>query len=105
MARCCGDRSTMKRRMVRAVNITSHTSLLAPVMQAPFLGRIQSVENTDTPLVKWGLTGLVGDLDQIAAGVVEHGRGHRPHIRGFLGEAHSQPAQSLELRLDVVDGE
>ena len=31
-----------------------------------------------------------GDLEQVAAGVVEHRRGDRPHLRGRLGEADAE---------------
>ena len=48
---------------------------------------------------------MVDDLDQVAAGVVENRRGHRPHLQRLLGEAHTEPAQPLELGPDVVDGE
>src|SRR3954451_879408 len=50
-------------------------------------------------------SGLPGDLDEVAAGVVEHGRGHRAHVEGLLGEAYAEAAHSFVLGLDVVDGE
>jgi hypothetical protein len=61
--------------------------------------------HTRRTFIDTALAGLVSDLDQVAAGVVEHGRGHRAHVDGFLGEAHAEAAQSLVLGLDVVDGE
>jgi hypothetical protein len=45
------------------------------------------------------------DLDQVAAGVVEHSCRDRAHRDGLLGESHSESAKSLELQVDVVDGE
>ena len=54
-----------------------------------------------------GRSSLVGarDLDQVAAGVVEHGCRDRAHCDGLLGESHSESTKSLELQVDVVDGE
>src|SRR5262245_50925946 len=50
-----------------------------------------------------GASGLarLGDLDEVAAGVVEHGRGDGPHLQRLLGEAHAETAKSLDLRVDV----
>src|SRR5690606_10821596 len=48
---------------------------------------------------------LLRDLDQIAAGVVEHGAGHRAHVHRLLGEVHAEGAETLVLGLHVVDGE
>jgi hypothetical protein len=45
------------------------------------------------------------DLDQVAAGVVEHCCRDRAHRDGLLGESHSESAKALELQVDVVDGE
>ena len=47
----------------------------------------------------------VGDLDQVAAGVVEHGRGDRAHVQRRLGEHHAQLGQTLVLGVHIVDGE
>jgi len=49
--------------------------------------------------------GLLGDLDEVSAGVVEHGGGDWPHGRGLLREADAKAAQSLVLMLDVLDAE
>ena len=46
-----------------------------------------------------------GDLDEVAAGVVEDGRRHRAHRGRRLRERHAQAAQPLVLGVDVVDGE
>jgi hypothetical protein len=45
------------------------------------------------------------DLDQIAARIVEHRRGHRPHGGRRLGEVYAGGAQSRVLRLHVFDAE
>src|SRR3954466_12382965 len=42
-----------------------------------------------------------GDLDQVAAGVVQDGGGHRSHLRGFLREADAEAAQPFGLRVHV----
>jgi hypothetical protein len=42
------------------------------------------------------------DLDQVAARVVEHCRGDRPHLGRFLRESDTQVAHSRELLLNVV---
>src|SRR5215217_1732612 len=41
------------------------------------------------------------DLDEVAAGVVEHGGLDRAHLGRLLREAHSKPGQALELAVDV----
>ena len=46
----------------------------------------------------------LGDLDQVAAGVVEHRRGHAAQLERLLGEPHAQAAQPLKLGVHVVDG-
>jgi hypothetical protein len=48
---------------------------------------------------------LLCDLDEIAAGVVENGRGHRPHRYGRLREMHAQGGEAVEFGLRVVDAE
>ena len=45
------------------------------------------------------------DLDEVAAGVVEDGRGDSAHLGGLLGESHAIRSESIELRLNVVDRE
>jgi len=42
------------------------------------------------------------DLDQVSAGVVEHGSGHRAHRRRLLRELHTEVAQPFELLLDIL---
>ena len=44
------------------------------------------------------------DLDEVAAGVVEDGRGHGTHVGGSLRERHAECAEPIELGLDIVDG-
>ena len=46
-----------------------------------------------------------GDLDQVAAGVVEHRRGHRAHRRRLLGEHDAERPSGGRTRLDVLDRE
>src|SRR3954469_20949654 len=46
-----------------------------------------------------------GDLDEVAARVVEHGGGDRAHGRRRLGEADAERDQTLVLGDDVVGGE
>src|SRR5918912_1119527 len=46
-----------------------------------------------------------GDLNEVAAGVVEDGGGDRTHGGGLLGEADAESAQALELRAHVLYGE
>ena len=46
--------------------------------------------------------GALRDLDQVAARVVEHCRGDRPHIGRFLCESDTQAAHSRELLFNVV---
>ena len=46
----------------------------------------------------------LGDLDQVAAGVVEQGDCHRPHLRRPGAELHTELLQPFVLRVDVVDG-
>jgi len=45
------------------------------------------------------------DLDEIAASVVEHGRGHLPHRDWRLREAHTEAREPPMLRRDIVDRE
>jgi hypothetical protein len=45
------------------------------------------------------------DLDQVAAGVIEHGRGDRLHLERLLCEPDPQRPQSVVLGFDAVDGE
>jgi hypothetical protein len=45
------------------------------------------------------------DLDQIAACVVEHGGRRRARLERLLGKSDTETAKSLELLLDVGDGE
>ncbi len=47
----------------------------------------------------------VGDLDEVATGVVEHRGGHPAHVERFLREPHSAVTQPLVLSLNVVNGE
>ena len=51
------------------------------------------------------LGSLRGDLDEVAAGVVEDGGRHRTHRRRRLRELDAEGAEPLELGLDVVHGE
>src|SRR5205085_11824 len=44
------------------------------------------------------------DLDQVAAGVVEHGGDHRAHVGWFLREQHTKLPQPAVLGGDVVHG-
>ena len=46
----------------------------------------------------------LGDLDEVAAGVVEHGRGHRTHRDRLLRKSHAECPQPVELGGDVGDG-
>jgi hypothetical protein len=46
---------------------------------------------------------LARDLDQVAAGVVEHGCGHLAHSDGLLGEPRPEAAKSFELLAGVVE--
>ncbi len=48
---------------------------------------------------------LAGDLDQVAAGVVEDGRRDRPHVRRLLGEPHPRRPEPFVLLAHVVHGE
>ncbi len=49
---------------------------------------------------------MLDDLDEVAARVVEHGgRDRAAHLQGLLLEPDAEPAQPLELRVDVVHGE
>ena len=48
---------------------------------------------------------LRSDLDQVAAGVVEHGGGHRAHGCRLLREVDPKAPQALVLALDVVHAE
>jgi hypothetical protein len=58
----------------------------------------------DIKLMRLGAAlSLAGDLDQVATGVIEHGRRDRLHIERLLGEPDSQRAQPLVLRVDVID--
>lgn len=50
-------------------------------------------------------SGALGDLDQVAAAVVEDGRRDRAHGEGLLGELDTKVTQAFELGLDVVDSE
>src|SRR5690606_28625883 len=52
-----------------------------------------------------GATSDGGDLDQVAAGVVEHRGRQGTHLRGPLGEYHVEVTQPVVLGLHVVDGE
>lgn len=45
------------------------------------------------------------ELDEIAAGVVEHCRGDLSHGGGLLGEPDVEGPQPLELGVDVIDRE
>ena len=47
----------------------------------------------------------LGDLDEVAAGVVEHCRGHRAHVGRRLREPHAETDEAVVLGGDVVDGE
>jgi hypothetical protein len=47
----------------------------------------------------------LGDLDQVAAGVIEHRGGHAAHLERLLGEPDAEAAEPLELGVHVVDGE
>jgi hypothetical protein len=57
-------------------------------------------ERTAAPLVELRL----GHLDQIAAGVVEHRGGDAAQFNRILRKADAEAAQSLELRVNVVNG-
>lgn len=46
-----------------------------------------------------------GDLDQIAARVVEDSSADDAHVGGWLSESHTESGQALVLGFDVVDGE
>ena len=43
-------------------------------------------------------------LDQVPAGVVEHGGRHGAHLGGRLGEGDARLYESIVLSVDVVDG-
>ena len=45
------------------------------------------------------------DLDEVAAGVVEHGDGDRAHLDGLHREPHAEPPEPRRLGDDVVHGE
>src|SRR5262245_34634101 len=47
----------------------------------------------------------LGDLDQVAAGVIEHGGNHRSELKWFLGESHAELPQAFELMMYVVHAE
>jgi hypothetical protein len=64
-----------------------------------------NIQLLPSSLVNHKLTGLVGDHDQVAAGVIEDRGGHRPHLRRLLGEPHAERSQPLVLLVNVVDGE
>ena len=44
-------------------------------------------------------------LYEVAAGVVEHGGGDRPHLLGLLCEYHSELFEAFVLPVYVLDGE
>lgn len=46
---------------------------------------------------------LLGDLDEVPAGVVEDRRRHRPHGDGRLGEMDAGRMESIIFRLYVLD--
>lgn len=48
---------------------------------------------------------FLGDLDQVAAGVIEHRYGDGPHGGGRLGELHACRAQPGVFGLDVTHAE
>jgi hypothetical protein len=48
---------------------------------------------------------LACDLDEVAARVVEDGGRDAVRLKRLLREADAEPAKSLGLRVDVVDGE
>ncbi|SPO54825.1 protein of unknown function [Pseudomonas sp. JV551A1] len=48
---------------------------------------------------------FLGDLDQVAAGVIEHCYGDGPHVGGRLGELHACRAQPGIFGLDVTHAE
>lgn len=54
-----------------------------------------------------GSAGLrqLDDLDEVAAGIVEHGRRDAAHLGGLLDESHALRPEPIDLSLDVVDGE
>jgi hypothetical protein len=64
-----------------------------------------NIQLLPSSLVNHKLTGLVGDHDQVAAGVIEDRGGHRPHLPRLLGEPHAERSQPLVLLVNVVDGE
>ena len=45
------------------------------------------------------------DLDEVAAGVVEDGRGDVAHLGRLLGKCHALRSEPIEFRLNVVDRE
>ncbi|ELP71358.1 hypothetical protein STRTUCAR8_02407, partial [Streptomyces turgidiscabies Car8] len=47
---------------------------------------------------------LVHDLDQVAAGVVEHSCGDRAHLPRLLGEAHAPPGQPVHIGQPACGG-
>src|SRR5215212_7442499 len=54
------------------------------------------------PRATWPLARLrLGDLDQVAAGVVEHRRRHGSHLDRFLRELDAEAAEPLELGMHV----
>ena len=48
---------------------------------------------------------LAGDLDEVAAGVVEDGGGHRPHVHRLLHEVDTRRPEAFELRVRVFHRE
>lgn len=70
------------------------------VKRAPATGRYRverQVADADSPF-------LGRDLDEVAAGVVEHRRRDRAHVGRGLREPHPTLDQTLVLGRDVVDG-
>jgi hypothetical protein len=48
---------------------------------------------------------MSSDLDEVAAGVIEHGGGDRTHGGGFLGESHPLSEEPSVFPADVLYGE
>ena len=42
-------------------------------------------------------------LNEVAAGIIEHGHQHRPGIHRLDGESHAQALQSFELGAQIID--
>ena len=91
------SRAAASRRMVQRIQEPPEASFETRSFEALLRMRAQGAfEQGSMPL---------GDLDQVAAGVVEHGEGGPLDRRRLHGEAHAEAGQTFELRLHVRDGE